>query len=234
MKIEIWSDIVCPWCYIGKRRIEAAIKQWDKPVEVVWRSFQLDPTAPNSSDVSMLDSLTAKYRIPRSQAQSMMQRVVDVAATEGLRFNFDIASSGNTFDAHRLLHLAKSHGMMAALKEQLMERYFTYGLRVSDHEQLAAVAIEVGLDAEEVADVLGSTRFADDVQRDIDAARANGTTGVPFFVFDNSFGVSGAQEVDTLLQVMRQVEAARHIAQVDDSLSCDDTGCDVPDAKGLA
>lgn len=229
MKIEIWSDIVCPWCYIGKRRIEAAIEQWDKPVEVVWRSFQLDPSAPKSSDVPMLDSLTAKYRIPRAQAKSMMQRVVDVAATEGLRFNFDIASSGNTLDAHRLLHLAKSRGVMGELKEALMEQYFTHGLRVSDHEQLAAIATEVGLDADEVADVLGSTRFADDVQRDIDAARANGTTGVPFFVFDNAFGVSGAQEVDTLLQVMRQAEAARHIAKVDDALSCDDTGCDVPD-----
>lgn len=204
MKIEIWSDIVCPWCYIGKRRLESALQQWDEPVEVEFRSFQLDPTAPAQSDETLLQHLATKYRIPTSQAAQMMARVTEAASGEGLDFNFDIASSGNTFDAHRVLHLAKSHGKLAEMKEAFMEHYFTKGLRVSDHDALTEVATAVGLDEAEVRDVLASDRFTADVKADIDAARSLGVSGVPFFVFDNKFGVSGAQESETFLQVMRQ------------------------------
>ena len=203
MRVEIWSDVVCPWCYIGKRRFEAALARFPGPagVEVIWRSFELDPAAPPSPDSpgDYVDHLAGKYGIPRQRAQVMVDDVTAVAASEGLDFRFDLARRGNTFDAHRLLHLALANGAQDELKERLDRGTFTEGLAVSRHDELAAAAGDVGLDEVEVKEVLASDRYAAEVRADEAQARAYGISGVPFFVIDGRFGVSGAQPADALL-----------------------------------
>ena len=206
MKIEIWSDIVCPWCYIGKRRVESALARFPhrEEMEVVWRSFQLDPSAPPSSenDAPYVGLLARKYGLPIEQAQSMIDNVTAVAAEEGLEFRFDLSQRGNTFDAHRLLHLAAERGLQNSLKERLDHGTFTEGLAVSDHEALTKAATEVGLDETEVRQVLGSDRYAEAVRADEQRARAYGISAVPFFVVGEKYGVAGAQSPDVLLEVI--------------------------------
>ena len=203
MKVEIWSDVVCPWCYIGKRRFEAALARFPEraDVQVIWRSFELDPAAPPSPDSpgDYIEHLAAKYGIPRPSAQAMVDNVTAVAASEGLDFRFELARRGNTFDAHRLLHLALEKGVQDELKERLDRGTFTEGLAVSDHHELAAAAAEVGLDEAAVKEVLTSDRYAEAVRADEAQASAYGITGVPFFVIDGRFGISGAQPAETLL-----------------------------------
>ena len=204
MKVEIWSDVVCPWCAIGKRRFERALSQFDHAdqVEVVWRSFELDPTAPRSRDTDLVGHLAAKYGMSREQAVASQDRLTEMAEIEGLEFHFDQARPGNTFDAHRLLHLAADQGAQDALKERLFVAYFRDGQAIGEPDVLRSVAVAAGLDPVRVDEVLGSDTFAAEVRADEDEARALGVSGVPFFVIDRRYGVSGAQAPDLLLELL--------------------------------
>jgi predicted DsbA family dithiol-disulfide isomerase len=203
MKVEIWSDVVCPWCYIGKRRFEAALGRFAHrdEVEMVWRSFELDPSAPPSAAVqgAYAERLAAKYGCSVADAEAMTATMTATAAGEGLEFHFELARPGNTFDAHRLLHLAAEHGLQDALKERLDRATFTEGSAVSDHAALRALAGEVGVPVGEVDSVLASGRYGDAVRADEAQARAYGISGVPFFVVDGRYGVSGAQSPEVIL-----------------------------------
>jgi predicted DsbA family dithiol-disulfide isomerase len=217
LKVEIWSDVVCPWCYIGKRRFEKALRSFAHrdEVELVWRSFQLDPQAgPSPSQPGEhVKELAAKYGRSQREAQAMVDNVAAQAASEGLEFRFDLNRSGNTFDAHRLLHLALEHGVQDQLKERLDFATFTEGLPVSEHAALRAIAIEVGLPADEVDAVLASDRFADAVHADVQQAAAYGINGVPFFVVDGRYGISGAQPAEVVLQTLEQAWSERPALQ---------------------
>ena len=173
MRIEIWSDVVCPWCYIGKRRLEAALARFPHAddVQVVWRSFELDPTAPPVREVSNVERLAHKYGVSVEQAQAMLDRMTSVAEGEDLHFRLDVARSGNTFDAHRLLHLAAERGVQDDLKEALLAAYQTEGEAISNHEVLTKRAVGVGLDETEVRDVLAGDRYGVEVRRDEAEAR---------------------------------------------------------------
>lgn len=206
MRVEIWSDVVCPWCYVGKRRFESALARFPhaEEVEVVWRSFELDPSAPATSDVDLLDHLASKYGVSRDEAQAMNDRVTAVAAGEGLSFRLDRARRGNTFDAHRLLHLAAARGRAGELEERLMAAYFTEGEPIADGAALERQAVAVGLDGDNARRVLAGDAFAADVRADQADARRLGITSVPFFVFNRRYGVAGAQPADVLLGALQQ------------------------------
>jgi predicted DsbA family dithiol-disulfide isomerase len=216
VKVEIWSDVVCPWCYIGKRRFEAALARFPHAgeVEVEWKSFELDPAAKPTAELrgTHAEQLQAKFGRSGAEIDAMLDRVTRMAAGEGLDFRFDLNRGGNSFDAHRLLHLAKAHGRQDALKERLDRGTFTEGLAVSDHEELTALAVEIGLDEAEVRDVLAGDRYAGAVRGDEAQARALGIGGVPFFVIDGRYGVSGAQPADLFLQGLTQAWGELHRA----------------------
>ncbi len=205
MKVEIWSDVVCPWCYIGKRRFEAALADLDEEVEIEWKSFQLDPTAPTRSDRSIDEILAAKYRMSGAQVEQMIDRVTGEAANAGLDFKLRDAPQVNTFDAHRLIQWAKSQGKGDEMKERLLAAHFTEGRAVVGTTELAELAGEVGLDVDQAASVLAGDEFADEVRRDLAEARQIGVTGVPFFLFDGKYAVPGAQPTETMKQVLQQV-----------------------------
>ncbi|MDX6229888.1 MAG: hypothetical protein QOI76_3278 [Frankiales bacterium] len=217
MKVEIWSDVVCPWCYIGKRRFERALESFDHrdEIDLVWRSFQLDPTAgPSPAEAGRhVTELAAKYGRSLPEAQAMLDNVAAQAASEGLDFRFDLNRAGNTFDAHRLLHLALERGLQDTLKERLDHATFTEGSPVSDHTALRALAVEVGLPADEVDAVLASDRYADAVRADVAQAAAYGINGVPFFVVDGRYGISGAQPAEVVLQTLEQAWSERPALQ---------------------
>jgi predicted DsbA family dithiol-disulfide isomerase len=227
MQVEIWSDVVCPWCFIGKRRFEDALSRFDRAedVRVVWRSFELDPSAPFSHGVDNATRLARKYGVSREQAEEMLDRMTRVADDEGLAFRLDIAQSGRTFDAHRLLHLAAEHGLQDALKEAFLSAYQEKGQHIADPDLLTAVAADVGLDVEEVRDVLAGDRYATEVRADEREAHEIGVQGVPFFVFDRRYAVSGAQPSDVLLEVLQRAWAERQPVQVVAGDSCDIDGC---------
>jgi predicted DsbA family dithiol-disulfide isomerase len=235
MRVEVWSDVVCPWCYIGKRRFEAAMSRFGQrdEVELVWRSFELDPSAPPSATEEGMyaERLAAKYHIPLVEAQVMLDTMTATAAQEGLDFRFDLARPGNTFDAHRLLHLAREHGQQDQLKERLDRATFTEGSPASDHSALRALATQVGLPAEEVDAVLASERYSDAVRADEAQARAYGISGVPFFVVDGRYGISGAQPADAILATLDQAWSEHSplalLTQGDPAPSCDDDSCAV-------
>lgn len=212
MKVEIWSDVVCPWCYIGKRRFEAALGRFSHrdDVEVVWRSFELDPNAPARRTGDSAQRLADKYGMSRAQAVASQDRLTQMAAQEGLAFHFDRAQSGNTFDAHRLLHLAAERGVQDEVKERLFRAYFTEGEPIGDRETLIRLAAEVGLASAEAEAVLASNTYAEDVRAEEHEAAELGINGVPFFVVDRRYGVSGAQPADVLLQVLDRAWADSH------------------------
>jgi predicted DsbA family dithiol-disulfide isomerase len=206
LQVEVWSDVVCPWCYIGKRRLEAAVDRFEHPVEVTWRSFQLDPSAPAQGG-DMATELGRKYGGGREAALAMMAQVSSVAAGDGLEYHLDRTTQLNTRDAHRLLHLAHELGgapLQGALKERLMRAHFTETLVVSDHAVLQRLAVDAGLPAERVREVLESTQFDAEVETDQREAAALGASGVPFFVIDRRYGVSGAQPAELFDQALRQ------------------------------
>ncbi|MBK9032674.1 MAG: DsbA family oxidoreductase [Myxococcales bacterium] len=211
LRIDVWSDLACPWCYIGKRRLEAALAQAPQEVELVWRSFELDPSAPAIRDDSQsyVERLAAKYRRSTAEAEAMIANITAVAAADGLDFRIDRVRGGNTFDAHRVLHLAAAHGHQGALKERLLRAYFTEGRALGDHATLVELAAEVGLDAEEVRAALAGDAHAAEVRADEGLARELGISGVPFFVMAGRLGVSGAQPAETLVHALAQ---ARQLA----------------------
>ena len=204
MKVEIWSDIVCPWCYIGRRRFESALNGFEhrQQVEVIWRSFQLDPTAPLDFAGNVNDLLVERYGMSLKQAESTHARVTALAAQEGLEYHMDRARPVNSLDAHRLIHLAAQHHLQGEMKERLQKAYFTECKLISDIDTLVQLAVEVGLDAEEARNTLESNAYADAVQSDELQAQALGCNGVPFFVFDRKSAVSGAQPADVFTKAL--------------------------------
>jgi predicted DsbA family dithiol-disulfide isomerase len=228
--VEIWSDIACPWCYIGKRRFEGALKAYEHrdEVQVTWRSFELDPVAPREREHDGATHLAKKYGTSRAEALAMQQRMTDTAAAEGLEFRFDIARGGNTFDAHRLLHLAAAHGLQDAVKERVMRAYLTEGQLISDHAVLARLGVEAGLPEDEVRDTLATDRFASEVREDERIAQRIGIQAVPFFVVDRAVGASGAHPPEALLELLRQARAANPpipVAAAGDTCGLDGSGC---------
>ena len=206
MQIEIWSDVVCPWCYIGKRRLERALGEFEHAdeVEVTWRSFQLNPDAPAKA-VPTLEYLTQRFG---PQAQAMTARVAEIGKDEGLTLDSASALTVNTLEAHRLLHLAADLGIGDAAKERLLRAHFSEGADLSDHETLTRLMAEAGADEERISAVLAGTEYAHAVQADIDMARRLGANGVPFFVIDRKYGISGAQAAETFLHALRTAYAA--------------------------
>ncbi|AWG20621.1 disulfide bond formation protein DsbA [Flavobacterium faecale] len=207
LKIQIWSDVMCPYCYIGKRRIENAIEQFGHKdaIEVEWKSFQLDANFVASKDDNIYDHLAEKYRKDKDWAKEMVDSMTQNAKNTGLEFNFDKAIQANSHNAHRLLHLAKKHNVGDELKELLFKAYMTDGKDVNDLPTLSALGQEVGLEKSVVDEVLHSNAFEQEVQNDIAMAQQIGVQGVPFFVFDNKYAVSGAQHVETFVQTLEKV-----------------------------
>jgi predicted DsbA family dithiol-disulfide isomerase len=209
--VEIWSDIACPWCYIGKRRFEAALAEFEhrEEVQVTWRSFELDPSAPHERLGDRAEMLAQKYGMTVEQAREAEQRLTGVAAEEGLEFRFDIAHSGNTFDGHRVVHLAETHDLQDAMKECLLRAYFSEGELMSDHDTLVRLAVEVGLAEQEVREMLAGDRYSEEVREDERTAGELGISAVPTFVLDRKLGASGAQPPEALLDLLRQGWAKR-------------------------
>ena len=202
MKIEIWSDVVCPWCYIGKRRLEHALADFEHAdeVEIVWRSFQLHPEAPAGEAIPTRQYLTARFG---PQASQMTDRVAAIAREEGLDFDFDHALTVNTFDAHRLLHLAGAEGVQDRAKERLLRAHFSEGADLADPDTLVALMKEAGVSEDRArAAIENPDEYAKDVDRDIQEARALGANGVPFFVIDRKYGISGAQPAEVFRQAL--------------------------------
>jgi predicted DsbA family dithiol-disulfide isomerase len=217
MRIDVWSDVVCPWCYIGKRRLEEALDASGDTATIVWHSFQLDPSSTNDDPRDLATRLGEKYGRGREWALQANAHVTGIAAEVGLEYHLDQAKPANTVDAHRLLHLARDledagevpAGTQGALKERLLKAYFTDGLPVGDHATLTDLATEVGLPAEQVREVLAGTTYTDDVAADQAQALAYGANGVPFFVIDEKYGVSGAQPVEVFQEALRRANADR-------------------------
>ena len=211
MRVEIWSDVVCPWCYLGKRRFERALDSFAHAdeVEVTYRSFELDPSAPKDTTTPTAQMLASKYRMTSEQASDAQRQMEQRAAKDGLTFHMADLSSGNTRDAHRLLHLAKDRGRQADLIERLHRGYFTEQLSIFDHAVLTQLAVDAGLDRNEAADVLASKDYEDAVETDEAMAATLGVTGVPFFVIDRRYAFSGAQPADAMTQLLDEVWAAQ-------------------------
>jgi predicted DsbA family dithiol-disulfide isomerase len=228
VNVEIWSDIACPWCYVGKRRFEKALESFEHrdEITVTWRSFELDPSAPAEREGSQVEHIAAKYGLPVEVARERQQQLADTAAGDGLSFDFDRARGGNTFDGHRLVHLAATHGKQDAMKERLLAAYLEEGELISDHATLRRLAAEVGLPEDEVVDTLATDRFADEVRSDERTGSSLGITGVPFFVIDRAMGASGAQPPEVLLDFLQQGWDARPaLSVVADGATCGPDGC---------
>jgi predicted DsbA family dithiol-disulfide isomerase len=204
LTVEIWSDVVCPWCYIGKRRFEAAVAQFPHEVEYTWRSFELDPSAPPTREHGATEHLAAKYGMSLDQARASHAQMTELAAQEGLEYHFDKARGGNSFDAHRLIHLAAAHGRQDEAKERLMRAYFTEGVAIGDRDALVALAADIGLDPDEARAVLDGDAYADAVRDDETLAHRIGINAVPFFVLNRRYGVSGAQPAEILVQALEK------------------------------
>jgi predicted DsbA family dithiol-disulfide isomerase len=230
MQVEIWSDVVCPWCYIGKRRLETALEKFPHrdQVEVVWRSFQLDPSVPEGETHPTLPALAAKYGASEDAMRTNMAQVEQIAAGEGLDYHLADGVSGNTLRAHELLHLAAEHGLRNELKERLLHAYFEEGRPVFDVDSLVALGAEVGLDETEAREALGDRRFLAAVHHDAATAQALGATGVPFFVVDRKYGAAGAQPAELLLQILERAWAdANPLITVPAAEGCTDDSCAV-------
>ena len=206
MQIEIWSDVVCPWCYIGKRRFEQALAQFEgrDDVHIVWRSFELDPDAPPQYPGTLDDLLSSKYDVSGEEAAGMNDRVTRMAAEAGLEYHLERARPGNTFDAHRLIHYANSKGVGERAMEGLMHAYFSDSLPVGDREALIKLAPGFGIAEEEARSVLESENWSEEVRADENRAKELGIGGVPFFVLNEQLGVSGAQPVEVFADALRQ------------------------------
>ncbi|HTN37462.1 MAG TPA: DsbA family oxidoreductase [Arachidicoccus sp.] len=204
MKIEIWSDIMCPFCYIGKRKFEQALKQFSNKEGVVldWKSFQLMPELKTLSGKNMDEFLAEHKEISLEEAKAMNRQVIEMAKQVGLVYNFDIAIPANTFNAHRFIHFAKQHGKQNEAEEILFRSYFTDGKNINDYPTLIQLGEAMGLDRVELNTALENGSFANDVNRDIYEARQIGVRGVPFFVFNGKYGVSGAQAPETFLETL--------------------------------
>jgi len=206
VKIEVWSDIVCPWCYLGKRRLETALAEFEHPVEIEWRSFQLDPTVPKDTARPVYEALAEKTGAGPDQVREMTAHVASLARAEGLTYDFDNAVMVNTFDAHRLTHLAKAQGLGPEMHERLMRAQLIEGATVNDVDTLVRLSEEVGVEG--ARPVLTGDDYTADVHADIQEARVLGANGVPFFVLDRRYGISGAQPVEAFRSALRTAHEA--------------------------
>jgi predicted DsbA family dithiol-disulfide isomerase len=206
MKVQIWSDVMCPFCYIGKRRFEDALQQFKHKddVEIEWKSFQLNPDLVTDPIINITQYLADIKGWPLDHAKQMNDHVTQMAAEVGLTYDFDKAVVANSFDAHRFAHLAKHHGLGDEAEEALFKAYFTEGKNIADHDILAELGTEIGLDKAEVEQTLATNNYAADVKQDIARAQHLGIHGVPFFVMDNKYGVSGAQDTPVFLQTIEK------------------------------
>ncbi len=234
MQVEIWSDVVCPWCYIGKRRFEAALSGFAErdQIEVVWRSYELDPRAPARRDGDPAERLARKYGISIDQARSSQAQLTELAAGEGLDYHLDQAGGGNTFDAHRLIHLATDAGLGDAMKERLLRAHLVEAAPIGDRATLVALASEVGLDPDAVEAMLASDAYTDAVRTDELRARELDITGVPFFLFDGRLGIAGAQSPEMLSRVLERAWSQSRpvvvmVDEGDDAGGCTDDGCTI-------
>jgi len=206
MKVQIWSDIACPFCYIGKKHLELAAEQTDTPLEIEWMSFQLDPSAPEKTDKSIYEILANKYGKDVAWAKQMNANMIEMGAKAGLTFNVDIQKPTNTLKAHLLLHQAKEKGLQTELKKTLFEAYFVEGKNISDTETLLKIVKEVGLSVEEAKSILDEKKYKDEVRNDISLAQRYGIQGVPFFILNNKYALSGAQPVEAFVQAFDKIE----------------------------
>lgn len=206
MKIEIWSDIMCPFCYIGKRKFEAALAAFDNKdvVEIEWKSFMLAPELQTDTTKNIHQFLADHKGMSLEEATGMNDNVAHMAAQVGLTYNFDKSIVANSFNAHRFLHFAKQHGKQQEAEELVFQAYFTDGKNIDSAETLMGIATSLGLDAQAFAAAMGSGAFADEVLADIDEAQQLGVRGVPFFVFDRKYAVSGAQDPAVFLQTLEK------------------------------
>jgi predicted DsbA family dithiol-disulfide isomerase len=229
MDVEIWSDIACPWCYVGKKRFESALASFAHAdeVNVTWRSFELDPEAPADRGLPHDELIARKYGRSLEEVHQMDAQLTAVAAAEGIEMKLADARSGNTFDGHRLVHLAKAHGRGEEMKERLFQAYFTEGKLVADHETLLAAAVEVGLPEDEVREVLLTERFAEEVREDELIAQSAGISAVPCFVIDRKLGASGAQPPEELLRFLEHGWSQREPAPIvfGEGDACGPDGC---------
>jgi predicted DsbA family dithiol-disulfide isomerase len=205
IKVEIWSDIACPWCFIGKRKFERGVELFDGDVAVEYHSFELSPDTPVEFEGSAAEFLSSHKGIPEAAAKEMLDRVTAVAEQVGLTYDYDALQHTNTVKAHELLHFAKANGKQLELKERLLSAYFVEGRHIGRDADLADLAADVGLDRDQALAALSEHRHLPDVRADQDLAREHGIQGVPFFVFDGKYGVSGAQEAETFANVLQQV-----------------------------
>jgi predicted DsbA family dithiol-disulfide isomerase len=209
IKVDIWSDVQCPWCYIGKRKFEAAVAGFDGEVDVEYHSFELAPDTPVDFDGSPKDYLAQRKGVSPAQVDEMLARVTGIAASVGLDYDYDHVHQTNTIKAHELIHYAKSQGRQLDMKERLLKAYFIDGRHVGRIEDLADLAAEIGLDRAEVVRVLTENTYLADVKADVAQAAEYGINGVPFFVFDEKYGVSGAQDPATFANVLAQVASEK-------------------------
>lgn len=215
LKIDIWSDIACPWCFIGKRRFEAGAAEAGVPVEIEYHSFELSPDTPVDFDGSEFAFLAQHKGIPESTAKQMIERVTGIASSVGLAYDYDALQHTNTVKAHQLLHYAKLRGRQLEMKERLLSAYFQEGRHVGRIEDLADLAAELGFDRDDVVRSLEADEHLADVREDQAVAQEFGIQGVPFFVIDRKYGVSGAQEPATFAEVLRQVAAEKDAETAD-------------------
>ncbi|RKR82983.1 putative DsbA family dithiol-disulfide isomerase [Mucilaginibacter gracilis] len=227
LKVEIWSDVMCPFCYIGKRRFENALQQFEHKdnVEVIWKSYQLDPTMQNNTGQSLNQYLAERKGISVEQSVNMHKQMTEMAAELGLEYNFDKAIIANSFDAHRLSHLAKAHGLQDELEEALFKAYFTDGKNIANVDTLIELGIAVGLDADAVKQTLNTDTYAQEVKHDIYQANQVGVRGVPFFVLADKYAVSGAQQSETFLGALQQTWNEVAISSVNGPVCGPDGDC---------
>lgn len=225
MKIDIWSDVICPFCYIGKRKLEIALEQTGITAEIHWHSFELNPSAPVSYGVPLQDVISRMYGLSPSRALGILHNEEQEAARVGLDFQWKNAKPGNTFNAHRLIHLAASKGLGTQAKEHFLHAYFTLGMEIGNPEVLRQLAVEIGLSLDEIDAVLSSNQFADDVRADEKLAAIKGIHGVPYFIINNQAQISGAREISDFVQVL--LDQNKRVSTEENFLTCEDGFCQV-------
>lgn len=229
MQVDVWSDVLCPWCAVGRKNLEDALASFEgEEVQLRWRSFELDPSAPKVQDGDYLQRLADKYGTSRDQAKQMVDQMTERGRSVGVEMDFDRARPGNSFDAHRLLHLAHEHGVQDALKQRLFHAYLAEGVAIGDPEALVPLAVEVGLDEAQVREVLEGEAYAPQVRGEEQLAMQLGIRAVPFFVLDQRVAVQGAQPPEVLLQALQHAVDSRE--PVEDAFeagaACGPEGCD--------
>lgn len=233
MRIDIWSDIACPWCAVGKANLDMALADFPHAVEVVWRSFELNPGATDLREVDYAHLLARKYGTSDTGGQAMIDRMVATGREAGVTLDFSAIKPGNTFDAHRVVHLGAARGLQNAVKERFLAGYLSEGVAISDHDEITRMAVEVGLDEAEVREVLGSDAYGEHVRDDEQQAMDLGCSGVPFFVIGERVAVPGAQPPATLLRALEKAwELTSGVVVLDDVDAggevCGPDGCAVP------